>query len=481
MRHNLFSTIVFFIGMAISINTAAQEKHLLTHEEAIFANSRGIADMMYTLHSRKAGILNQYIELYTNLGSIAIPNRPTAVEILKEKKGIYQVKILSGALKSSTLYIHSGFVFEVEGTREDIHAIGSMSDDDYAQYKQALIEADRIAKKEQDKLAKRQELLATNKLTPATKPNADIYDLQDDNLKGKVKKMVEKAEKWTIIKEYDILGRLFYYDREGSNINKGYLEYTVLPLAFPMDNVYFLNRFTRHLNYLNPLYLLGYNVSTDNKHFNPPYTFSYNEDGLINKIYSGDNLTYTCEYDETGRFIKRYEDNLPTLSIRYEEKGPFDFPAYKIKRYSTEGVSREDITYSYNNIGELVEYGSDGVKHRLDGKDGQLLSMTGYDCIFQYDYYPDSNKLKEYRVLRGAPSVETHQYYYNSKGDLSKHESFLYYKESGQTHNKKVYVWRYKYDSNGNWTSVTKYKVTQGDIDIEEKIETITREYEYYE
>ena len=36
----------------------------------------------------------------------------------------------------------------------------------------------------------------------------------------------------------------------------------------------------------------------------------------------------------------------------------------------------------------------------------------------QYDYYPDSNKLKEYRVLRGAPSIETHQYYYNSKGDL---------------------------------------------------------------
>ena len=107
--------------------------------------------------------------------------------------------------------------------------------------------------------------------------------------------------------------------------------------------------------------------------------------------------------------------------------------------------------------------------------------MTGCNCIFQYDYYPDSNKLKEYRVLRGAPSVETHQYYYNSKGDLSKYESFLYYKDSGQIHNKKVYVWRYKYDSYGNWTSVTKYKVTQGDIEIEEIVETITREYEYYE
>ena len=481
MRHKILTCIIFMIGLSISVNTEAQEKHLLTHEQAIFANSRGLAEMMYTLYSSKASTLSQYIELYTNLGSIQIPNRPTAVEIIKEKKGIYQVKVLSGALKSNTLYIHSGFVYEVEGTKEDIYAIGSMSDDDYAQYKQSLIEADRIAKEEQEKLAKRQSLLATNKLIPTTKPNADIYDLQDDNLKGNVKKMVEKAEKWTITKEYDILGRLFYYDREGYNINKGNLEYTVLPLAFPMDNVYFFNRFARHLNYLNPLYILGYNVSTDNKYFNPPYTFSYNEDGLIDKIYSGDSLTYTCEYDETGRFIKRYEDNLPTLSIRYEEKSPYDFPAYIIKRYSTEGVPREDISYSYNNIGELVEYGSDGVKYRLDGKYGQLSSMTGYNCIFQYDYYPDSNKLKEYRVLRGAPSVETHQYYYNSKGDLSKYESFLYYKDSGQIHNKKVYVWRYKYDSYGNWTSVTKYKVTQGDIEIEEKVETITREYEYYE
>lgn len=352
-----------------------------------------------------------------------------------------------------------------------------------AQYKQTLIEADRIAKEEQEKLAKRQRLLATNKLIPTTKPNADIYDLQDDNLKGNVKKMVEKAEKWTITKEYDILGRLFYYDREGYNINKGNLEYTVLPLAFPMADVYlYFNRFARNLNYLNPLYILGHNVSTDYKYFNPPYTFSYNEDGLIDKIYSGDSLTYTCEYDETGRFIKRYEDNLPTLSIRYEEESPYDFPAYIIKRYSTEGVPREDISYSYNNIGELVEYGVNGVKYRLDGKYGQLSSMTVNGCIFQYDYYPNSNKLKEYRVLlRGAPSVETHQYYYNSKGDLSKYESFLYYKDSGQIHNKNVYVWRYKYDSYGNWTSVTKYKVIQGDIEIEEKVETITREYEYYE
>lgn len=473
MRHNLFKTIVFTIGMAIAINTGAQAQHLLTHEEAIFAKSRGVAEMMYTLHSRKSTtLLNQYIEIYTNLGSIAIPKKPTAVELLQEKKGIYQVKILSGALESQTLYIHSGFVSEVDEIKEDIYAIGSMSDDDYARYKQ-----------EQGKQAKRQELLATNKLIPTTKRNADIYDLHDDNLKGKVKKMVEKAEKWTITKEYDTLGRLFYYDREGDNINEGYREYTVLPLAFPMDNVYlsFLNRFARQLNYLNPLYLLGYNVSTDEKYFNPPYTFSYNEDGLIDKIYSGDKLTYTCEYDETGRFIKRYEDNLPTLSIQYEEKGPNHFPAYKIKRYSTEGVSREDIRYSYNYFGELEEYGINGIKYKLNGKDGQLLKITGYGGTFEYDYYSDTKKLKEYRVINAYPGVETYRYHYNSKGDLSKYERFFYYEESGEKHKEKVYVWRYKYDSYGNWTSVTKYKVTKGDIDIEEKIETITREYEYYE
>lgn len=481
MRHNILTFIVFIIGITISINIQAQEKHLVSHEQAIFADSRGIAEMMYTLHSRKASTLSQYIELYTTLGSIQIPNRPTAVEIIKEKKGIYQVKVLSGALKSNTLYIHSGFVLEVEGNKEDIYAIGSMSDAEYAQYKQAQIEAVQIAKQEQDKLAKRQALLATNKLTPTTKPKADIYDLQDDNLKGRVKRMVEKADKWTITKEYDVLGRLFYYDRKGNNINKGLLEYTVLPLAFPLDNLYLINRFLGHKNYLNPLYILGYSASSDSHYFNPPYTFSYNEDGLIDKIYSNDQLTYTCEYDEMGRFIKRFEENLPTLSIKYDDSKYDAVPAYEIKRYTTDGTSRQEIKYVYNNIGELVENGSDGCRYIYYGEDQPLDSMYGLGCIFSFSYYPDSNKLKEYQVFSGGPGKETHQYYYNSKGDLSKYERFLYYEESGKKHNSRTFIWRYKYDTQGNWTKATKYKVTSGDIDIEEEVETITREYEYYE
>lgn len=109
------------------------------------------------------------------------------------------------------------------------------------------------------------------------------------------------------------------------------------------------------------------------------------------------------------------------------------------------------------------------------------MKITGYGGTFEYDYYSDTKKLKEYRVINAYPGVETYRYHYNSKGDLSKYERFFYYEESGEKHKEKVYVWRYKYDSYGNWTSVTKYKVTKGDIDIEEKIETITREYEYYE
>ena len=63
MRHKILTCIIFMIGMSISVNTEAQEKHLLTHEQAIFANSRGIAEMMYTLYSSKASTLSQYIEL----------------------------------------------------------------------------------------------------------------------------------------------------------------------------------------------------------------------------------------------------------------------------------------------------------------------------------------------------------------------------------------------------------------------------------
>ena len=438
--------IVLIIGMIVPIETEAQEKRFITNEKAIFAVSRPIAGKMYSLSD--ASSVNKIVECFP--GFVFIPNSPASVEIIQEKKDIYKVKVLSGPLKSKILYVHSGYVREEE-------------------------------------VKQKQNIFATYKMVPATKPNADVYDLHDDNLKGKVKKVVERSERWVIVKKYDILGRLYYFDRGNHHISpEGSLKHTVLSLVFPKHEVYshiYYSNFSRDQNYLNPLYLLGVNVSTGKDNFDPPYIFIYNEDGLIDKIYSGNTLKYTCEYDETGRFIKRYEDNLPTLSIQYEDRGPCDFPAYKIKRYTTEGASLQDITYSYDSSGKLTP-GYYGPWYELYGKEGQILSMTTNKNTIQYEYYADSNKLKELREYEFdsyPKNVLIRQYYYNSNGDLSKYQVFRYYQQSKEIFNKEVYIWKYKYDSYGNWISVTKYKLIQGDIDVEDKIETITREYEYYE
>ena len=63
--------------------------------------------------------------------------------------------------------------------------------------------------------------------------------------------------------------------------------------------------------------MLGYNASTGKVNFDPPYTFSYNEDGLMDKIYSHNKLVYTCEYDDYGNLVKRSENGLPTLSFSF--------------------------------------------------------------------------------------------------------------------------------------------------------------------
>ena len=326
----------------------------------------------------------------------------------------------------------------------------------------------------------RKELLSSSKLIPPTKPYAIVYGWENDNLKGKVKRLEEQLIKigesshdqvWAVVKEYDTLGRITYYDRDGDDPDHINLRSTVISLGFPKENIDGLGLY--HLFRLrkcfNPYYMLGYNASTDKVNFEPPYTFSYNEDGLMDKIYSYNELVYTCEYDDYGNLVKRTENGLPTLQIRRNYGSQ---PSYEVRKYSTNGIMYESVTYKIS--GHSITTNAEARYKILESddvlRDDSDITTFAFDDISIDILYEENNRIKKYDG--------SNEYTYNDKGDIIK---YFQSDVSPAYGGPRTDIWKYQYDANGNWTKATKYKVISGDIQIEQELETITRKYEYYE
>lgn len=327
---------------------------------------------------------------------------------------------------------------------------------------------------------------SSSKLIPPTKPYAVIYGWENDNLKGKVKRLEEQLirigdssydQVWAVIKEYDTLGRITYYDRDGDDPKEHInLRSTVIPLGFPKENIDGIDLYNLFIlrRCFNPYYMLGYNASTGKVNFDPPYTFSYNEDGLMDKIYSHNKLVYTCEYDDYGNLVKRSENGLPTLQIRRNyDSSPL--PSYEVRQYSVDGIMYKSVTYTIlgnritTNTNEWYEILESDDVHRDDSNITTYAWNT--NCVV-YDSinitYDENNRIKNYRG---------NEYTYNDNGDIIKYVQDILPAYGGP----KTAIWKYQYDADGNWTKATKYNVISGDIQIEQELETITRKYEYYE
>lgn len=326
---------------------------------------------------------------------------------------------------------------------------------------------------------------SSSKSISPTKPYAVIYGWENDNLKGKVKRLEEQLirigesshdQVWAVIKEYDTLGRITYYDRDGDDPKEHiYLRSTVISLGFPKDNIVSIglyNLFSLRRCF-NPYYMLGYNASTGKVNFEPPYAFSYNEDGLMDKIYSDNKLVYTFEYDDYGNLVKRSENGLPTLQIRRNYGSQ---PTYEVRQYSTDGIMYRSVTYKI--VGHTITTNTNERYEILESDDAlrddsnittytwNLNSSTIQSIHIIYD---ENNRIKLYDG--------SDEYSYNANGDIIKYVQDILPAYGGP----KTAIWKYQYDANGNWTKATKYNVISGDIQIEQELETITRKYEYYE
>lgn len=311
------------------------------------------------------------------------------------------------------------------------------------------------------------------------------YGWEEDNLKGRVKCVEEtfqsqEGSSWFIRKEYDSLGRICYFKRDGSDAN---VLSTVLPKGFPNPNKMGGINSSAHEEYgryLNPIHMLGYNASSDKRHFTEEtFTFDYNDKGLISNVYSDNRLINRYEYDEYNRLTIRYENDQPTLKIIWGENAESTTRTpFEIRLYRIDGSLLKTLTGIWTrNILKIENGGANPKEYTFVGDELRDYKANYNAYGYQYEYYTLSNTNNTLEISEHIGyDIIYHTYKYNEEGYLSeyiakKDDRFISY-----------FKWDYKYDDNQNWTEATKYKVTVGkDITFEEELDAIIRKYEYYE
>lgn len=214
-------------------------------------------------------------------------------------------------------------------------------------------------------------------------------------------------------------------------------------------------------------------------------TISYNDKGLVDKIYDEEQrVRYTCQYDKNGNLIRRTNYDLPMLKNEWENNRLLSSTLYKNNGY-------EEKKYSFVwNSNNSYKIDNDNPAYHFDNN-GKLLRIswvysgkTTKEKIFKYD---TQGRLQETELIYSKSYWEIKSVLQTYKYD--KNNNIVSYHEITKTknvntgkivQNENTVVWDYEYDNYGNWTKRTMYYISKGDIEIKTKGYMITREIEYY-
>ncbi len=179
-----------------------------------------------------------------------------------------------------------------------------------------------------------------------------------------------------------------------------------------------------------------------------------------NKIIQNDTVigTYTRRYDDNGNIIEENEFRKENVPVKITSR-TFDQRNLKqteqIKEYIKWDTLSYQIKYSYDanlNLVEEIEYQNDTVSMKTINK------------------YFENGGLQETRNLPiggGYAVVTTRKF--NERGDLTEHS-----RKASDNSNADTWIYRYKYDSIGNWIEKIEYK-------NDKPLRMVKRSIEYYQ
>ncbi|MBR0177392.1 MAG: hypothetical protein IJQ11_08185 [Bacteroidales bacterium] len=352
-----------------------------------------------------------------------------------------------------------------------------------------------------------------------------VYTLADENLNGRVHSYLETADDYVMGKGFTEDGAIYAYfvDHGPKSDGVGNIGYDIYPVGVPdLDK---RNYKGHQIKSKGPLcYML------DHKWLNPVHMsdrrdalFQYDSIGNIIAIYDFDrNRCCTFEYDNYGRLLKKLENGKPTIRIIWEDGADPRHAAFSIKFYSSEGYNAGEYKYAWKESNVLSGIWKNGSEEKYWSPEftfynyPQVKTVSYWrtttdkstDCFF----YDSKNRLirvvststnTTYATINGLSDRyyegTCKTYEYNEHGDVcSEKKTSMYLTASRYTYDyfinyifnynynnlktpKKWTIWRYSYDDHKNWTKKEEYEVRQGDIEIENLKNTITREYQYYE
>lgn len=288
--------------------------------------------------------------------------------------------------------------------------------------------------------------------------------LSKDNIKGKVKEIVEtKFEAKKVIgelKKSDLKGQWIYrYDKDGNMLEQ--IWYRKNGELGSQETF----KYDDNGNQTERNFCCNYK----GKPSNSSYKYKYN-DGVLNEKteYKDGKLRFRYKYDKNGK---------ETEQSRYELSGTFAGEVNQ--KYTFEYDIDGNLTKEskYDKYGELiwwykVKYGEDGKQINLKyNKDGKLILR------YEYNFDVDSNLTKESKYDEYGELNWWFEYNYDDYGNKNEQSD---YNSKGELQSK--YKYKYELYEKNNWTIRTEF--TSYNIDkklTNEKPTTITeRKIQYY-
>jgi len=259
-------------------------------------------------------------------------------------------------------------------------------------------------------------------------------DLTKENLKGKVRRVIENSydteEKFGEVIKTDQYGQKeFYFNEQGYFLQKK--ERFNYPDYFSYNTETF--KYDQQENIIEKRFESNNSMFGESSH---KYTYKYDKKG--NKIeenrynYKGeleDKVVY--KYDSSGNKIEKNNYNSKG-ELRSKETYKYDNKGNEIEEnwYNSEGELEDKVVYKYDSSANKIEESGYNSKGELEGK-----------VVYIYDNR--GNKIEEN--------------WYNSEGELRSKETYKYDNKGNEIEHR-VYnsdntlssEWTYKYDEKGN-------------------------------
>lgn len=373
--------------------------------------------------------------------------------------------------------------------------------------------------------------------------NDSKTDLEEQNLNGKVKRVIEDS----YYVEYKFgepqkgvrnSQKYFLFNEKGQLIQERHINYLEGVVYSETINTYNDKGLELERSTFNSKGELNFRYSYQyDEKGNKTNEISYDSDNKIdnNKIFDekGNKIEETYydskgklesrtanKYDEKGNMIEKEYFELDKLMERekyvykydskgnkievegslYDSEGELKDRMKNINKYDRKGNVIEEIrydlsgdlnnkfTYKYDkndNEIEFCNYNSNGVliskrSAKIDEKGNKLMNEN----LQNFNPVKNINILGEESININYDSKHNRQIFeYNSYGDLIKevkYESYLF-NEIVMYENEYSEVYDYKYDKENNWVIKTERFVKEGNLEKENATEITEREIEYYQ